>query len=175
MILYKSPAGAFAAPFCLTTFLSPLASSFSLSRASFSLLLPSISSLRRITRAYFLVPSSLSVLIFAIRPTILSAFAAPRALRRSFETRDRCSYRWQRDSFVLSRRFQLIFIVYLPGQRYLEDNGPPRYIRSEPYHANTEVYLLSSPASDRRSGFRLAPLTAPAFDLSETDCVNRHR
>jgi len=76
---------------------------------------------------------------------------ALRALRRSFEARDRRSYWWQRDSFVLSRRFQLIFIVYLPDQRYLEDNGPPRYIRSEPYHVNTEVYLLSLPTSGRRS------------------------
>lgn len=79
------------------------------------------------------------------------AARALRALRRSFEARDRRSYRWQRDSFVLSRRFQLIFIVYLPDQRYLEDNGPPRYIRSEPYHVNTEVYLLSFTASGRRS------------------------
>lgn len=82
-----------------------------------------------------------------------------------------CSYRWQRDSFVLSRRFQLIFIVYLSDQRYLEDNGPPRYIRNEPYHANTEVYLLSSLASGR-CGSLLSP---HPFDLSETDCVNRHR
>lgn len=138
MILYKSPVGAVAAQFCLTTFLSLLASSFSLSLPSCSLLrlLPSL-------------PRSLSVLIFATRPMILGAFALLVALRRSFEARDRRSYRWQRDSFVLSRRFQLIFIVYLPDQRYLEDNGPPRYIRSEPYHANTEVYLLSPPASGR--------------------------
>lgn len=167
MILYKSPAEAVAAPFCLTTFLSPLASSLSLSLSSL-FLFPSSD-----PRVYFLTLSSLSVLVLAIRPTILVARSrSPRALRRSSEARDRRSYRWQRDSFVLSRRFQLIFIVYLPEQRYLEDNGPPRYIRSEPYHANTEsiYYLLPLPGSAR-----FVPLTAPAFDLSETDCVNRHR
>jgi len=159
MILYKSPARAVAAPLCPTTFLSPFASSFSLSFSSSSLLRPSFSSLHRIHAyiyiyIYLLASSSLSVLIFAIRP-VLARFStrsrALRALRRSFEARDRRSYWWQRDSFVLSRRFQLIFIVYLPDQRYLEDNGPPRYIRSEPYHVNTEVYLLSLPTSGRRS------------------------
>lgn len=137
MILYKSPAGAVAAPFCLTTFLSPLASSFSLPLSSFSLFLSLRSHLRDSSQDSQRV-------------------RAPRALRRSLEARDRRSYRWQRDSFVLSRRFQLIFIVYLPDQRYLEDNGPPRYIRSEPYHANTEVYLLSSLASGQR-GSLLSP------------------
>lgn len=160
MILYKSPAGAVAAPFCPTTFLSPLASSFSLSLSSL-FLFPPVRSARIFPCAVFPLRSRSRVSTHDSRRV--------RALRRSFEARDRRSYRWQRDSFVLSRRFQLIFIVYLPEQRYLEDNGPPRYIRSEPYHANTEVYLLSSPASG------LAPLAAPAFDLSETDCVNRHR
>lgn len=137
MILYKSPVGAVAAQFCLTTFLSLLASSFSLSLPSCSLLRPSFSSTLPL-RSHLRDSTHDSRRV-----------RAPRALRRSFEARDRRSYRWQRDSFVLSRRFQLIFIVYLPDQRYLEDNGPPRYIRSEPYHANTEVYLLSPPASGR--------------------------
>lgn len=154
MILYKSPAGAVAAPFCLTTFLSP--PRFLFFPPAVSLLSLSPPSRRISARIFPLAPSSLSVLIFAIRARILSAFTLARALRRSLEARDRRSYRWQRDSFVLSRRFQLIFIVYLPDQRYLEDNGPPRYIRSEPYHASTEVYLLSSLASGRR-GSLLSP------------------
>lgn len=136
-------------PFCLTTFLSPLPLFLSCSFSSSSFFPFSSSD----PRVYLFALSFFSVLIFAIRPTILGA---PRALCPSFEARDRRSYRWQRDSFVLSRRFQLIFIVYLPDQRYLEDNGPPRYIRSESYHANTEVYLLSLPASGRR-GSLLSP------------------
>lgn len=118
--------------------------------------LPSFSSLREIGAYISLrcLPSPFSFSRFD--PRFPARSRSPRALRRSFEARDRRSYRWQRDSFVLSRRFQLIFIVYLPEQRYLEDNGPPRYIRSEPYHANAEVYSLSSPASDRR-GSLLSP------------------
>lgn len=110
--------------------------------------------------------SSFFVLIFAIRLTILSA-RSPLLFR---EARDRHLYRWQSDSFVLSRRFQLIFIVYLPDRRYLEDNGPPLYICAL---ANliTKAYLLFSCVSVPR-GWLLSSVSA--FDLSETDCVNRH-
>jgi len=153
MILYKSPVGAVAAPFCLFCLPSlPLFLSRSLLVvSSFFLSLPLSGSARISPCAVFSLRSHLRDSTHDPRRV-----RAPRALRRSFEARDRRSYRWQRDSFVLSRRFQLIFIVYLPDQRYLEDNGPPRYIRSEPYHANTEVYLLSPPASGRR-GSLLSP------------------
>jgi len=126
MILYKSPARAVAAPFCSSTFFYPPSLTLHL-RRFFSLLLFFFLSRR--------LPSSSS------RFSRHSCFLRSPSLLR--EARDRRSYRWQRGSFVLSRRFQLIFIVYLPDQRYLEDNGPPRYIRARSnLTTNTEVYLL---------------------------------
>lgn len=148
MILYKSPAGAVAV----------LPDHFSVSlRFLFFSLAPSFLFLFPLSFLFIestrISPCAVFLLCSHLRDSIHDSrrVRAPRTLRLSFEARDRHSYQWQRDSFVLSRRFQLIFIVYLPDQRYLEDNGPPRYIRSEPYHANTEVYLLSLPASGRSS------------------------
>lgn len=158
MILYKSPGrGRVAAPFCLTTFLSPPRSLFR------SLVLPSFPlpplvgaararALARISlRCLLSLSLSLFVLIFAILDPRFSTFAflalsLSLSVALAGRARDRRSYRWQRDPFVLSRRFQLIFIVYLPDQRYTEDNGPPRYIRALANHVtNAEVYLLSPP------------------------------
>jgi len=98
-------------------------------------------------RVSLLVPSS-SFLVFS------SLRIDPRFSARSLlvpcsslllrEARDRHLHRWQGDSFVLSRRFQLIFIVYLPDRRYREDNGPPLYIRcsGKPYHQGLFIIFL---------------------------------
>lgn len=98
-------------------------------------------------RVSLLVPSS-SFLVFS------SLRIDPRFLARSLlvpcsslllrKARDRHLHRWQGDSFVLSRRFQLIFIVYLPDRRYREDNGPPLYIRcsGKPYHQGLFIIFL---------------------------------
>jgi len=134
MILYKSPAGAASPLSPLSPFaVCPLVPSCGLSPCS-ALSSVSLESARG---------SSLSVFLRAIRrsPPVVRI-----PLRRSREARDRLSNTpvARGDPSVLSRRFQLIFIVYLPGQRYLRDNGPPRYIRA-PVNlgANAEVYLLS--------------------------------
>lgn len=113
--------------------------------------------------------SSFFVLIFAIRPTIPGAFLFSCSSLLLREARDRHLYRWQRDSFVLSRRLQLIFIVYLPDRRYLEDNRPPLYI-----HTCSGIALLLRPIYylSIRRGWLFSSVSA--FDLPETDCVNRH-
>lgn len=158
MILYKSPSqGRSAWPlFCLPLLsFSPFLSFLFIGSA-------------RVYLSSRCLPSSFSSLQFDPRFSRRVLFSRSPLLLR--EARDRHLHRWQRDSFVLSRRFQLIFIVYLPDRRYLEDNGPPLYIRA-PANLTAKAYLLSSCVSVWRGWFLSS---VSAFDLSETDCVNRH-
>lgn len=158
MILYKSR------PFCLTTFLSSLALFLSLSSLSLHRIRACIS-----PRVVFFLPRLLSSLRIDPRFSARSLLVPYSSLLLR-EARDRHLHRWQGDSFVLSRRFQLIFIVYLPDRRYREDNGPPLYKRALA-NLSIEAYSLSSCVSVR-CGWLFSSVSA--FDLSETDCVNRH-
>ena len=80
----------------ISPFIERVPSCFSRRDSSVRFRVPSISSLA--------MPSPLCTFFFTLFFSLLKA---------SWPAR---SSRWQKDSFVLSRRFQLIFIVYLPGQ-----------------------------------------------------------